>query len=44
MLAGDQHISIRNLIVQFVNSVKINMEYRKVYFNMGNPMGRELAN
>ena len=45
MLAGEQYLSIRNLIVQFVNSIRMNlMSNRLVFFNMANPMNHDLAN
>ena len=45
MMAGDKYTSIRNLIVQLVNSIRMNMYKDKLlFFNMANPMGLDLAN
>lgn len=45
MMTGDQNMGIRNLIVQFVNSIRMNLlNERLVFFNMANPMNRNLAN
>ena len=44
-VAGEKYASIRNLIAQFVNSIKMNFQYdKKVFFNMANPMNLDLAN
>lgn len=45
MLVGERYTGIRNLIVQFVNSIKMNLPPGKVlFFNMANPQGLNLAN
>jgi hypothetical protein len=43
-MAGEKYLGIRNLIVQFVNSIRMNlMNDRLVFFNMANPMAMDLA-
>lgn len=45
MMAGDKYTGIRNLVVQFVNSIRMNLyPERLLFFNMANPMGLQLAN
>ena len=42
--AGQKFIGMRNLILQFVNSIKINIPKEKLlFYNMANPMGLNLA-
>lgn len=44
MMAGEKYVGIRNLIVQFVNSIRMNLyPERFLFFNMANPMGLQLA-
>lgn len=44
MATGEKFTPIRNLIVQLVNSIKMNLyPERLLFFNMANPMGLHLA-
>ena len=44
MIAGEKNVALKNLIVQFINSVRMNlMSERLVFFNMANPLDKNLA-
>lgn len=45
MMAGEKYTAIRNLIVQLVNSIRMNLyPERLLFFNMANPLNLQLAN